>query len=447
MPGGHCTIPPVSTSHVPGYPTCLFETTKETSSDPLRAYLVGVRRREDTPTSAQEHLEELTQLVATMGTPVLGEEIAAVQSPTPQYLLGTGKAEEIKARAEMAQANLIIIDDDLTPAQQRNWEKLTGLAVIDRREVILDIFQQRAQTREARLQVQLARLEYSLPRLKRAWTHLERQRGGGGFTGGAGEAQIEVDRRMVREDILKLKRELKEVRRSRATMRARRQGKPVPTAAIIGYTNAGKSTLLNYMTKAGVLAEDKLFATLDPTTRRVNLPNNQELLLTDTVGFIRKLPHMLVDAFMATLEESQLADMLLHVVDASHPQALDHLRATHKVLEEINVLNRPTLYVLNKIDRPIDPIVLAELRAHATPNVMVSGLTGQGIDELVEHLADFTREGLVPFTLVVPHSRHDLVGFLHREGHVRHEAYEEDGVHMEVELAAKHRHRVEDFLE
>jgi len=408
--------------------------------------LIGVRRREDTAVSAQEHLDELTQLVATMGVPVVGDEIAPLPSPSAQFLIGTGKAEEIKARAEMADATLLIIDDELSPAQQRNWEKMTEKAVIDRREVILDIFRQRAQTREARLQVELARLEYSLPRLKRAWTHLERQRGGAGFTGGAGEAQIEVDRRLVKDDILKLKRELKEVRRARATQRARRQGKPVPTAALIGYTNAGKSTLLNRMTQAGVLAEDKLFATLDPTTRRVNLPNNQELLLTDTVGFIRKLPHMLVEAFMATLEESQLADLLLHVVDASHPQALEQLQATHKVLEEINVVGRPTLYVLNKADRVTDPMALAELRLNATPNVVVSGLTGEGVDSLVEYLAEFTRDGLIPLNLVIPHDRGDLVGFLHREGHVRHEVYEEDGVHLDVELASKHHYRVEAFI-
>jgi GTP-binding protein HflX len=424
----------------------LFDKAKDTSQQPLRAYLLGIRRREETPAEAAEHLAELTQLVDTMRVPVVGSEMTTVQGPTPQYLVGSGKAEEVKARAEMAGATLIIIDDELTPAQQRNWEKLTGQAVIDRREVILDIFKQRAQTSEARLQVELARLEYSLPRLKRAWTHLERQRGGGGFTGGAGEAQIEVDRRIVKDNIVKLKRELREVRQNRAVQRARRQGKPVPTAALIGYTNAGKSTLLNAMTGADVLAEDKLFATLDPTTRRVELPSRQELLLTDTVGFIRKLPHMLVEAFMATLEESQLADLLLHVVDASHPTAIEQLQATNKVLEEIGVTDRPMLYVLNKIDCVADEIAVAQLRQIAEPHVAVSALTGQGLDELKARLEQFVTKDLEPLSLLLPHSRHDLLGFLHREGNVRRETFEEDGIHLDVDLARKHHYRVADFL-
>jgi GTP-binding protein HflX len=412
----------------------------------LRGYLVGIRRREFSPTEAQEHLEELQELVGTMGVPVMGSEMVSLQSLSAQYLMGTGKADEIKGRAAAADANLIIIDDELTPAQQRNWEKLVeGPAVIDRREVILDIFKQRAQTREARLQVELARLEYSLPRLKRAWTHLERQRGGSGFTGGAGEAQIEVDRRIVKFEILKLKRELVEVRQARATQRSRRQGKPVPTAAIIGYTNAGKSTLLNALTGAGVLAEDKLFATLDPTTRRVNLPNNQEMLLTDTVGFIRKLPHMLVEAFMATLEESQVADLLIHVVDASHPAAEDQLAATELVLKEIGATERPMLYVLNKVDAVTDEMALARLRQKAEPHVLVSALRGTGLKDFQDRLAAFVGEGLQRLKLRIPPNRHDLISFLHREGHVLSESYEEADALLEVNLLPKHHHHVDPY--
>lgn len=423
----------------------MFIDTPVKKEGPLKAWLVGIKRHGTTAEEAQEHLDELRELVATMGVPVAGDETANVNTATPQYLVGSGKVETIKANAIAHEADLIIIDDEMTPAQQRNWEKLTELAVIDRREVILDIFKQRAHTREARLQVELAKLEYSLPRLKRAWTHLERQRGGGGFTGGAGEAQIEVDRRIVKDDILKLKRELKEVRLARATQRKSRQGKPVPTVSLVGYTNAGKSSLLNVLTGADVLAEDKLFATLDPTTRRIQLSNNQELLLTDTVGFIRKLPTMLVEAFKATLEEAQLADMLLHVVDASHPNAEHHIAATNEVLAELDCIDTPTVYILNKADLVQDEVALARLRELAKPSIMTSTVTGLGIDELRRHLAQFAGKDLDRFHVRIPPDRYDLVSFLHREGHVLLEKYEDEFADLEVELPRKLHHKIAEF--
>ncbi|MCC5877612.1 MAG: GTPase HflX, partial [Candidatus Sumerlaeia bacterium] len=298
----------------------------------------------------------------------------------------------------------------------------------------------------ASLQVQLARLQYSLLRLKRAWTHLERQRGGGGFIGGAGEAQIEVDRRLVRDQIAKLRSDLKTVRRQRETQRKGRGRRPVPTAAIVGYTNSGKSSLLNYLTKAGVLAEDKLFATLDPTTRRIELPNNQVLLLTDTVGFIRKLPHMLVDAFMATLEEAQVSDFLVHVVDASHPNAAEHVTVTLNVLKELKADERPMLFVLNKLDLVEDEMALASLKKIAQPHVIISAKTGEGVEALVRELADFAGKGMIRIQLRIPHERSDLMSFLHREGQVLSEKYGDDDVFIEARLAIKFHNRVAEFI-
>lgn len=381
-----------------------------------------------------------------MGVPILGSEMTRVAAPTPQYLLGSGRVEAVKAAAQAVDANLIILDDELSPAQQRNWEKLTEVAVIDRREVIIDIFKQRARTGEARLQVELARLEYSLPRLARAWTHLERQRGGGGFIGGAGEAQIETDRRIVRDKIAKIKRELEDVRRQRATQRKGRQGKPVPTASLVGYTNAGKSSLLNALTGASVLAEDKLFATLDPTSRRLRLPSHQEVVLTDTVGFVRKLPHQLVEAFLATLEEAKLADLLFHVVDASHPAALHQIEATNEVLKEIGAADRPMVYVLNKIDLVQDREALALLRAKAQPAIAVSALTGEGLAEVLSHLTDLADRDLKTVLLRIPAFRADVVALLHREGHVVSQRYEEDQVVLEARVADREFPRFAEFL-
>lgn len=412
---------------------------------PIGAYLVGIQRSDFGRREAQEHLDELEQLVDTMKMPVLGKEMVVLRKPTPQFLLGQGKMEEIKAAAEMCGAQLIIIDDELAPPQQHNWEAKTKLAVIDRREVILDIFAQRARTKEARLQVELAQLEYSLPRLKRAWTHLERQRGGGGFVGGAGEAQIEVDRRLVRDQIAKHKRDLEAVRRQRASQRKARQAKPVPSAAIVGYTNSGKSSMLNALTGADVLAEDKLFATLDPTTRKIRLKNNQTILLTDTVGFIRKLPTMLVEAFKATLEEAMVADFLVHVVDASHPTALDHIAATNQVLEELGALDKPMFYVLNKMDLVEDGLQIAALRAEAQPYVETSVLHKWGLDTLAAKLAEMANRGHGAHTLRIPPDRQDIVSLIHREGRILEKTYDDEVAVITVEIADKYGADLEPF--
>jgi GTP-binding protein HflX len=400
----------------------------DTSKKPLAGYLVGVRRQGMAMGEAEEHLDELAQLATTYGIPVVGSEVVVLREPHATYLVGAGKAREIHTACLAADADLVVFDDDLTPSQQRNWEKLTRLAVIDRREVILGIFADRARTKEARLQVELARAEYSLPRLTRAWTHLERQRGGGGLRGGAGEAQLEVDRRIVRARIDRLKADLRHVRRVRATQRKARAGVPVPTAALVGYTNAGKSSILNALTGAEVVEEDRLFATLDPTTRKFELPNGQVMLLSDTVGFIRKLPHDLVEAFKATLEEAQLANLLVHVVDASHPNAMEHRAATEAVLAELNANTKSTILVLNKADRLDEAgrarhAQLGEGYSHV---VVTSTATREGLDELAAVLADMAGHDVQRVHLRIPPDRGDILSLLHREGRVESQEFDAD---------------------
>ncbi len=393
-----------------------------------RAFLVGVQIHPTPRAAVEDHLCELEALIDTLGVEVAAVEIVKLARQSPQYLIGSGKAEEIMTRMEAMECDLLVFDDDLAPPQQHLWESKAKCAVIDRRKVIIDIFAQRAQTREARLQVELALLEYMMPRLKSAWTHLERQRGGRGFVGGAGEAQIEVDRRLVRDRISVLKREIGDVRRHRLNQRKQRQRRPVPTAAIVGYTNAGKSSLLNALTDAGVLQEDKLFATLDPTTRRVMLPNNQPLLLTDTVGFIRKLPTTLIDAFKSTLEEATLADVLIHVIDISHPLANEQYATTNAILKELGADDKPTLVMLNKCDRlepaPGPRAIPDWLREHPEHVLLTSTLTRQGLDTLAHVLASLVGSTLAEVHLRVPSSRFDIVSTIHREGEVLDERYD-----------------------
>src|SRR5207253_7229771 len=290
-------------------------------------------------------------LAATAGGLVVGDGIQKLETPHAATFIGKGKADEFAATCRTLDVDTVIFDDELSPAQSRNLEKVFNCKVLDRTALILDIFAQRARTREGKLQIELAQLQHLLPRLTRFWGHLSRQKGGIGMRGGEGETQLETDRRRVQDRIARITRDLEVVRRQRSTQRNARQRNLWPLASIVGYTNAGKSTLLNTLTGTQVLAEDKLFATLDPTTRRLRLPTNQSVLLTDTVGFIRKLPHGLVEAFKATLEEVVRADLLLHVVDVSHEQAEEQIQAVDTVLREIGAEGKPTLMVFNKIDR------------------------------------------------------------------------------------------------
>jgi GTP-binding protein HflX len=308
-----------------------------------RVFLIGLELKSASNLATRESLDELAELAVTAGGAVIGDGIQKLEAPVAGTFIGPGKAAEFALFCAANHVDTVVFDDELTPAQSRNLEKVFGCKVLDRTALILDIFGQRAQSREGKLQVELAQLQHLLPRLTRFWGHLSRQSGGIGMRGGEGESQLESDRRRVQERIEKISEDLEAVGRHRATQRNGRQRNPWPLASIVGYTNAGKSTLLNALTGASVLAEDKLFATLDPATRRLRLPTNQNVFLTDTVGFIRKLPHGLVEAFKATLEEVVQAELLLHVVDISHPQAAEQIAAVNAVLHEIGAGGKPTL--------------------------------------------------------------------------------------------------------
>ncbi len=408
-----------------------------------RALLVGAYTDTSAREEAEDLLEELGELVRTLGIPVVDRMVVHHRESHARYLVGTGKADEINLRLQACDGDVIIFDNELTPAQQRNWEELSKVTVADRQEIILDIFGARAQTREARIQVDLARLQYSLPRLTRAWSHLGQQ-GGGIGSKGEGESQLEQDKRGIRESISRLKRELKTVRSSRATQRKDRKRTPVPNAAIVGYTNAGKSSLLRRMTGADVLVEDQLFATLDTTTRKVELPNNRPLLLTDTVGFVRKLPHQLVESFNATLEEAALSDFLVHVLDASHPRVIEFYNTTMKVLGDLGADTQQMLVVFNKMDRVDDPSTRTVLRRHFPDAVFVSVHTGEGLDELTERLAGFLASETVDVDLRIPATRAELVARIYREGAVHQIEYVEDQVEISATIAER---ALDDFSE
>jgi len=391
-----------------------------------RAFLIGVQTADMPAGEAAELLGELVELVENLGYEICGRELVNLRTPTPSTLLGKGKSEELAARARESGAQLIVFDEALSPAQQRNWEEFSEMAVIDRQEVILEIFADRASTREAILQVALARMEYSLPRLTRAWTHLSRQRGKGAL-GGEGETQLEQDRRIVRNRITRLRDELSRVRQQRSVQRSRRLRVPVPTASIVGYTNAGKSSLLNSLTGAQVLAEDKLFATLDPTTRQLLLRNNQKLLVTDTVGFIRRLPHGLVEAFKATLEEVLVADFLIHVMDVSNPNVEKHHNTTLEVLAELGADTKRIIPVFNKMDAATPEQLAAALRL-SPEAVCVSALTGEGLPALEDRCLELIATEFALTELLVPHHRYDVIARLHETGHIHDQEHLEEGM-------------------
>lgn len=391
-----------------------------------RAFLIGVQTPEMPVGEGRELLTELVELVENLGYKIAGEVLVSLRSATPATLLGTGKAEELIAKAKEVGAQLIVFDEALSPAQQRNWEEMSGMAVIDRQEVILEIFADRAQTREAILQVALARMEYSLPRLTRAWTHLSRQRGKGAL-GGEGETQLEQDRRIVRNRIAHLKEELAKVRQQRGVQRRKRLRVPVPTASIVGYTNAGKSSLLNALTGANVLAEDKLFATLDPTTRQLQLRQNQKLLVTDTVGFIRRLPHGLVEAFKATLEEVIVADFLIHVVDVTSPHAEKHHATTLSVLKELGADDKRIVTVFNKVDMAT-PAQKQEAMRLVPDALLASAHTGEGVEGLRDRFCELIAREFALARLLVPADRYDVIAKLHDTGYIHDQEHREDGI-------------------
>lgn len=394
-----------------------------------KAILVGVELAGGNEAEARESLEELERLAETAGAVVVGTMWQKRSRPNPAYFVGRGKAEELEAMCGELEADLVIVDHNLSPAQARNLEHLTGVRVLDRTQIILDIFADRAQTREGKLQVELAQLNYLLPRLLGKGTELSRL-GGGIGTRGPGETKLETDRRRIRQRIADLEREISEVRRHRQLLRRGRKTAPVPLVALVGYTNAGKSSLLNALTGAGVLVEDRLFATLDPTSRQLRLPTREMIVLTDTVGFIRNLPHHLVAAFRATLEEVVEADLLVHVVDTTHPAYETHIAAVDQVLQALGAGEKPRILVFNKIDR-VSPDHLPPL---ARSEVAVSARTGEGLEDLKEVIAAALADWRVLERFSIPYARGDVVSLLHEHGRVLTTIHSEHGVEMEVEL-------------
>ncbi|MFP4509230.1 MAG: GTPase HflX [Spirochaetaceae bacterium] len=422
----------------------------EHTSTPPGVILVAVRHKTMSDSEARHHVSELERLVDTLGYRVLETRLLRGNTPHPGLFIGSGQADELASLADELEADALIFDDELSPSQQRNLERRTRVAVSDRHEIILEIFHEHAVTREARLQVEKAELAYQLPRLRRAWTHLSRQRGGMKGTRGEGETQLEIDRRRITARQQQLERELREVRRHRATMRQKREAVPVPTLALVGYTNAGKSSLMTALTGRDVLRQDKLFATLDPKSSRMIMPDGVEVIVTDTVGFIRKLPHDLVEAFRSTLEETVRADILLHVVDAASPQAADEVATTRAVLAEIGADTSSILVVLNKMDLlgyGGESIEHASIHvAGVDSGIPVSSLTGAGIASLRDRIADLVTAHRIEEDLLIPPDRWDLVAMVHREARVLQEDVKDGSVRLRAELSDRLRTSLAEYV-
>jgi GTP-binding protein HflX len=405
-----------------------------------RALLVGLEKQGVSKWDLRDSLEELAELANSAGAEVVDTITQKLDRPTAPYYIGKGKAESLKPGLEDRQVTSVIFDDELSPAQGRNLENLLSRKVLDRTQLILDIFAQRARSREGRLQIELAQLQYLLPRLTRMWDHLSRQTGGIG-TRGPGETQLEVDRRRVQERISRLERELESVRKTRAVQRQGRKRHQWPVAAVVGYTNAGKSTLLNLLTGADVVAENKLFATLDPTTRSFVLPNKQRLLLTDTVGFLRKLPHTLIESFKATLEEVSEADLLIHIVDLSHARVDDQIEAVESVIKELDAFGKQTLIVFNKIDKLQNRDVIDTYLRRFSGSVAISARTGESVNKLVQALQEALSAWRLRSRFKIPASESALIAEIHRVGHVLELNYEENDAliiaHVPPELSQK----------
>ncbi len=400
------------------------------------AILVGIQKPGESDWQVRDTLDELAQLASTAHVREVDRVIVRPRTPSPATRIGKGKVQELAARAAETGAETLIFDDDLTPVQSRNIQELVERKVVDRTQVILDIFAQRAQTAEGRLQVELAQLEYALPRLRGLWTHLERQKGGIGLRG-PGEQQLELDRRRIETRIHLLRRDLDQVRARREELRRGRRRHGWALVCLVGYTNAGKSTLLNALSGARIYADDKLFATLDPTTRRIELPNHQPVLLTDTVGFIRKLPHRLVEAFQATLEEVRRADLLVHVVDASHPQVDEQVDAVFKVLQDLGAADKPCIEALNKTDLPAGAARAQGLARRFQRAVAISARSGEGLDGLRAEIADQLQARSVDVTLDLPLGEGRIPALIRQVGCLQSEEFTDTRHRIRARIPAR----------
>lgn len=400
-----------------------------TGSPVERGFLVGVElKRKRHEWSVEDSLAELAQLARTVDIEVVGQTYQKLERIDPATYIGSGKLEELQIWRKALHYNVVIFDEELSPRHQRNLEKaFDDVKVLDRTALILDIFAEHAHTREGALQVELAQYEYRLPRLTRRWTHLSRQGVGGVGLRGPGETQLESDRRQIKRRITRLKRELEQVRAHRQRYRRRRKRAAIPVVAIVGYTNAGKSTLLNALSGSHVLVEDKLFATLDPTTRRVQLPGGEVALFTDTVGFIQKLPTQLVAAFRATLEEVNEADLLLHIIDITHPNVLEQSRVVEDTLRELGAMDRPVVTTLNKIDLLSDPDSIRRKAAPFQNSLAISAKEGMGLDELLTRIEAVLVQRLVFIKALIPYRAGELVSLFHRRGVVEREEHNRKG--------------------
>jgi GTPase len=434
------------------------KTPEPTTRPRERAFLIGVElRKEDNLLTLDESLAELALLAETAGLEVVGRATQRLEAPNPQTFIGPGKVEEVKILAEEMLAEIILFDEELLPRHLRELEKTFGssMRILDRTALILDIFAQHAHTREGSLQVELAQYEYRLPRLTRAWTHLVRQAGGGGGRAGGvggvglrgpGETQLEVDRRDIRRRIENLKDQIEKVRAHRHQYRLRRQRSNIPVVALVGYTNAGKSTLLNALSNANVYVANQLFATLDPTTRRVELPGGHVALFTDTVGFIQKLPTQLVAAFRATLEEIAEADLLLHVVDVTHPEAAAQAKAVHQTLEEIEADHIPVLTALNKIDRLADPDEARQRLEGFSNSVAISALKGTGFDDLLKMISQTLFETFTGIEVRLPYKEGGLIALFHEQGQVDKVEHGNGAVTIQGRIPGRHLARYQSFI-
>jgi len=399
-----------------------------------QAIIVTVRHeKEDRDWSAEDLLAELRELAISSGVKISTEVIAKCSRFSPRYLIGEGKVGEIASIAEEKNSNVVIFNHDLSGTQQRNLEETLNIKTIDRTQLILDIFAQRAHSKEGKIQVELAQLVYLLPRLVGKGIILSRL-GGGIGTSGPGEKKLEIDRRKIREKITRLKRDLEDATRQRDARRKNRERFSASTIAIVGYTNTGKSTLFNALTNAGVYVMDKLFSTLDPTVRKYILPNNQRVVFSDTVGFIHNLPHHLIESFKATLEEAVQADILIHVIDISHPKVLEHNKAVHGVLAELGIENKPVINVLNKKDKVEDEIMLSGIKRYFDSPIIISALKKEGLDDLIDRLITELSSFMTDIKVTLSHNDMGKYNIIHEYGEVLKEEYREDSIYIEAKV-------------